>query len=209
MYARATSYSTRSRAATARAPSLRPRRPVSRPIARAHARGRAFKRRDSKTAAAIRDARCARCRSSRALARASFARLPRVRPRATRAKLFLRPDRRPSRRARARDDVRAATRLPRAPRRGLDECGARAARRADAGADVFVSGRGFVTYITRPNAHVRRHENEHDRAGHLAVRAVARSVARARSLAPQSRAGVRRCASRARGRPSCRRRGRT
>ena len=50
------------------------------------------------------------------------------RPRASLAKLFLRLDRRRSRRTRARDDVRAATRLPRAPRRGLDECGAPASR---------------------------------------------------------------------------------
>ena len=63
-----------------RAPSLRPRRPVSRPIARAHARGRAFKRRDSKTAAAIRTMRAMTVRL------APRVRVVRVRPRASTAR---------------------------------------------------------------------------------------------------------------------------
>ena len=123
MYAHATSYSTRSRAAP-RARLLYDR------VVPFHARSHARTLEDAPSNVAIggRDSHDARD-DGRLAPRVRVVRVDRARrPRASLAKLFLRLDRRRSRRTRARDDVRAATRLPRAPRRGLDECGARASR---------------------------------------------------------------------------------
>ena len=178
MYAHATSYSTRSRACTARAPSLRPRRPVSRPIARAHARGRAFKRRDSKTAAAIRTMRAMTVVSR--LASASFASTARV-DRARRSQNFSFASIDAVRVERALATTCARRRVSRG-RRDEDSTSAARPRRARvAGRRVFVSRRGFVTYTTPSNARVVSHENEQIRWAPRA--SVGRSVASSRSLA--------------------------
>ena len=106
------------------------------------------------------------------------------RPRASLAKLFLRLDRRRSRRTRARDDVRAATRLPRAPRRGLDECGAPAARARRGSSRVRLeTGFRYVYHaFERPCSITRKRTNS------LGTSRVGRSVGRSsRSLAAVAR----------------------
>lgn len=196
MYAHATSYSTRSRAAP-RARLLYDR------VVPFHARSHARTLEDAPSNVAIR--KPAAIRTMRAmtvvsrLASASFASTARV-DRARRSQNFSFASIDAVRVERALATTCARRRVSRG-RRDEDSTSAARPRRARvAGRRVFVSRRGFVTYTTRSNARVVSHENEQIRWAPRA--SVGRSVGRPGRW-PQSRAGVRRRRERGRrrGRP--------
>ena len=188
MYARATSYSTRSRAET-RARLLYDR------VAPFHARSRAHTLEDAPSNVDIRKRRPRFAmhdapvvgRLAPSLARRS--RVSRAFDRARRAQNFSFAPIDALRDVRALATTCARRRVSRG-RRDEDSTSAARPRRARvAGRRVFVSRRGFVTYTTRSNARVVSHENEQIRWAPRA--SVGRSVGRPGRW-PQSRAGVRR-----------------
>ena len=190
MYAHATSYSTRSRAAP-RARLLYDR------VVPFHARSHARTLEDAPSNVAIR--KPAAIRTMRAmtvvsrLASASFASTARV-DRARRSQNFSFASIDAVRVERALATTCARRRVSRG-RRDEDSTSAARPRRARvAGRRVFVSRRGFVTYTTRSNARVVSHENEQIRSAPRA--SVGRSVGRPGRW-PQSRAGVGRSRARA------------